>query len=68
NIGGMCMNYYKLNEPIVPLFGITMIMDRKTDWFITDCPKCKKIYDYGAEVKKGKVTKIFLLEGGENNG
>ena len=60
-IGGMCMDYYKLKQKIVPLKGITMIMNRKNDWFIGDCPKCEEFFDFGANVESGMVKAIFVI-------
>lgn len=62
--GGICNDYYELHQIAKPLEGKTMIMDRDSDWFIDSCPKCKKFFDFGAEVNNGKIEKIFLLPRG----
>ena len=62
DIGGMCVDFYELHQEIVPLKGITMIMDRSTAWFIDSCPKCKEFLDFGADVENGRIRRVFALE------
>lgn len=60
--GGMCTDYYELHQEVIPLTGITMIMNRDNDWFIDECPKCKEFLDFGADIENGRVRRVFVLK------
>jgi ssDNA-binding Zn-finger/Zn-ribbon topoisomerase 1 len=70
---GSCVNCYRLREKIAELGETSARLDGKNDSFIGDCPKCyerklkrnnyiSKYYDFGADIVKGKVMKVWLLE------
>lgn len=58
---GSCLNEYKLNEKVEELKGVSVVLDGRVDDFIGDCAYCGKFFDLGAEIKDGRVEKVFLL-------
>ena len=56
-----CDQYYKIGEKVPLLYGMTIKLDRNKDWFIGNCPKCDKFFDFGAKIVDGQVMKIFLI-------
>lgn len=60
---GSCMNYYNLNQSVDELKGVSVVLDGRNDSFIDECPKCNEFNDYGAKITKGKVKKVWAIEG-----
>lgn len=59
--GLMCLDYYSLGEKIAALNNMTVTLDRSNDWFISDCPKCKAFFDFGAKIEDGIVKEVFII-------
>jgi hypothetical protein len=59
--GGHCDNYYELHQEVIPLKGMTMTMNRDSDWFIDRCPYCETWFDMGADVENGRIRRVFAL-------
>ena len=57
---GSCLNQYKLGQKIKELSNATVSLDGE-EGFCGDCPYCKKFFDLGGEINKGKVVKVFFL-------
>jgi hypothetical protein len=56
---GSCSNYYKLFERVEELRNMTVSLDSD---FSAICPKCKKWFDCGAEIKDGVVVSTSVVE------
>lgn len=59
---GSFAHVYNLNQKIPELKGIDVVLDGRIDDFIGDCENCDKFFDVGAEIVKGKVTRVWILE------
>lgn len=59
---GSCINRYKLGETVPELKRVSVILDGENDDLIGDCPSCDAFFNFGAEINKGKVTKLFVLK------
>lgn len=58
---GSCSNWYKLNEPIPELAGITVTLGvGRVDDLIGDCDTCEKYYDFGARIVNGRVLEVWV--------
>lgn len=58
---GSCVNEYKLGQKVKELKNLTQILDGKNEGFCSSCSCCKKSFDLGAEIKMGKVVKVFFV-------
>lgn len=59
---GSCEHYYKLNESVHELEGVSVILDGRIDDFNGDCEECGKFFDVGAEIVDGKVKRFWVLK------
>ena len=59
--GLRCIDYYNFGKKIKPLAGLSITLDGNNDDFIGECPFCKEYAYIGAEIKKGKVIKMWTL-------
>lgn len=59
---GSCVNEYKLGEKVKELKGVSVLLDGKNDDFIGSCPQCEKFFDFGSNIVKGRVNKVFILK------
>src|SRR5438105_154075 len=59
---GSYSHVYTLEETIPELESVSVRLDGRIDDFIGHCPKCKALFDVGAEIVEGKVTEIFILK------
>jgi transcription elongation factor Elf1 len=56
---GSCSNYYKLFERVPELRNMTISLE---DDFTVICPKCRNLFDCGAEIKDGVVVSTSVVE------
>lgn len=59
---GSCLHNYKLDERVKELDDTNISLDGKIDDFIGECPVCGNFFNFGADIIKGKVRKVFLLK------
>ena len=52
---------YRLEEAVNELKGVTVLLDGRIDALTDECPKCEALFDVGAEIVDGKVTRAFPL-------
>ncbi len=58
---GSCLNTYKRGELIPELLGVSVLLDGQIDDFRGECPRCDRVYELGARITKGRVTKLWVL-------
>ena len=58
---GSCINEYKLGQKVEELKNVTVSLDGKNESFCGSCSGCNKFFELGAEINKGKVTKVFFV-------
>lgn len=58
---GSYSHSYKLDEVVSELEGVTIVLNGKVDDFNGDCEKCGRMFDVGAEITSGKVTRVWVL-------
>jgi hypothetical protein len=60
--GGMCTDYYELNQAIPPLGDLSGTMGSMKEGFNGWCKKCKHGFDVDAELVNGKIIRVWAKE------
>lgn len=58
---GSYMHEYMPGKDVDELKGVTVLLDGRIDALTGECPHCEALFDVGAEVVDGKVTRVFIL-------
>lgn len=59
--GGSYNHEYELGEAVDELKGVTVLLDGRIDALTGECPYCEVVFDVGADIVDGKVTRVFPL-------
>src|SRR2546428_5351827 len=58
---GSYSHEYGLGNTVDELKGVTVLLDGRIDALTGECPHCEAVFDVGAEIVDGKVTRVFPL-------
>jgi hypothetical protein len=56
---------YQPGEMVPHLHGVSVTLDGANDDFIGDCDACGRFFEFGAEIRDGRVEQLFVLEGSQ---
>jgi hypothetical protein len=58
---GSYSHYYARNEVIPELLGVSVLLDGRIDAFRGTCPHCDTLFEIGARIVRGRVTRVWII-------